>query len=201
MKRRMALKKVSLGVAASVLLVAGMPGCTPDVTEIRDAGIKQYQAGQRIQSMATFRTALNLAPNDAVSNYYMGLHYRDRAGEQFKQGDLIAAYKQLDTSVYYFNQATTSIPNFIEAIREKKDALARRGRYATAVAMAERVAQRMPGDKVTQYVILGNLYRDAGDADNAMRAYQQALAMDPSSTEARIEVERLYAKVRSSPAR
>jgi tetratricopeptide (TPR) repeat protein len=201
MIRRMAVMKVSLAVVVSALLLAAVSGCTPDVTEIRDAGIKQYQAGQRIQSMATFRTALNLAPNDAVSNYYMGLHYRDRADERFKAGELTAAYKQLDTAVYYFNQATTSVPNFIEAIKEKKDALARRGRYATAVEMAERVAQRMPGDKVTQYVILGNLYRDAGDADNALRAYQQALEMDPSSTEARVEMERLYAKVRKSPAR
>jgi tetratricopeptide (TPR) repeat protein len=197
--RRMAKTRVSLGVAMGVALVAGAVGCTPDVTEIRDVGIKQYQAGQRIKSMATFRTALNMAPNDAVSNYYMGLLYRDRADQKFKEGDLTGAYKELDTAVYYFNQATTSVPNFIEAIKEKKDALARRGRYEMAVSMAERVARRMPGDKVSQYVILGNLYRDAGDADNALRAYQQALDMDPNSTEARIEVERLYDKVRNSP--
>jgi len=146
--------------------------------------------------MATFRRALKLAPNYAVSNYYMGLHYKNRADRKFSEGDLTGAYKQLETAVMYLNQATTSIPSFMEAIKEKKDALARRGKYEQAVNMAERVAQRIPGDKVTQYVILGNLYRDAGDADNALRAYKQALDMDPTSTVARSEVERLYQKAR-----
>ncbi|MGQ9650327.1 MAG: tetratricopeptide repeat protein [Phycisphaerae bacterium] len=183
-------------VAVGLSLVVVMTGCTPDVTDIRNVGIKQYQAGLQIESMATFRRALDLAPNDAVSNYYMGLHYKNRADRKFFEGDLTGAYKQLDTAIMYFNQATTSIPNFIEAIKEKKDALARRGKYEQAVSMAEHVAQRIPGDKVTQYLILGNLYRDAGDADNALRAYKQALAMDPSSTEARVEIERLYEKAR-----
>lgn len=191
----MRLKSIVAAVVAAGA-VAGATGCTPDVTDIRNAGIKQYQAGQRIQSMATFRYALELAPNDAVSNYYMGMLYRDRADRKFAEGDLTGAYKELDTAVYYYNQATTSVPNFIEAIKEKKEALARRGRYEQAVAMAERVAQRVPGDKVTQYVILGNLYRDAGDADNALRAYKQALSMDPNSSEARAEVERLYEQAR-----
>lgn len=185
-----------LMVAVGLSLLGAMTGCTPDVTEIRNVGIKQYQADRQIESMATFRRALKLAPNDAVSNYYMGLHYKNRADRKFSEGDLTGAYKQLDTAVMYFNQATTSIPSFMEAIKEKKDALARRGKYEQAVNMAERVAQRIPGDKVTQYVILGNLYRDAGDADNALRAYKQALDMDPTSTVARSEVERLYQKAR-----
>lgn len=183
-------------VVVGLSLLAATTGCTPDVTDIRNVGIKQYQAGLQIESMATFRRALELAPNDAVSNYYMGLHYKSRADRKFSEGDLTGAYKQLDTAIMYFNQSTTSIPNFIEAIKEKKDALARRGKYEQAVNMAERVAQRIPGDKVTQYIILGNLYRDAGDADNALRAYKQALDMDPTSTQARVEVERLYEKAR-----
>jgi tetratricopeptide (TPR) repeat protein len=196
MMQRMVLVKSLLAAVAGMVVLAILPGCTPDVKDIRNRGIEQYQGGQRIQAMATFRYALELAPNDAVSNYYMGLNYKDRADGKFTGGDLTAAYKELDTAVYFFNQATTSIPNFIEAIKEKKDALARRGRYEQAVAMAERVAQRMPGDKVTQYVILGNLYRDAGDADNALGAYKQALDMDPSSTTARMEMDKLYEKIR-----
>ena len=196
MIRRATLAKSSLIGALAVLLLTAANGCTPDVTEIRNVGIKQYQAGMRIESMATFRRALELAPSDAVSNYYMGLHYKERADGKFQQGDLTAAYKQLDTAVMHFNRATTSVPNFIEAIKEKKDSLAQRGKYEQAVNMAERVAQRIPGDKVTQYLILGNLYRDAGDADNALRAYKQALDMDPTSNQARAEVERLYQKAR-----
>jgi tetratricopeptide (TPR) repeat protein len=196
MIRCTALVKSSLIGALAVLLLTVTNGCTPDVTEIRNAGIKQYQAGMRIQSLTTFRRVLELAPSDAVGNYYMGLHYKDLADGKFREGDLTATYKHLDTAVMHFNRATTSIPNFIEAIDEKKDALARRGKYEQAVNMAERVAQRIPGDKVTQYVILGNLYRDAGDADNALRAYQQALDMDPTSTQVRVEIERLYQNVR-----
>ncbi len=196
MIRCTALVRSSLTGALAVLLLIVTNGCTPDVTEIRNAGIKQYQAGEQIESMTTFRRVLDLAPSDAVGNYYMGLHYKHLADNKFREGDLTGAYKHLDTAIMHFNRATTSIPNFIEAINEKKNALARRGKYEQAVNMAERVAQRIPGDKVTQYVILGNLYRDAGDADNALRAYKQALDMDPTSTQARVEVERLYQKIR-----
>ena len=46
----------------------------------------------------------------------------------------------------YFNQAITSIPNFIEAIKEKKTRW-QRGKYEQAVTMAERVAHAFPATK------------------------------------------------------
>ena len=63
-----------------MLLLAVTTGCTPDVTEIRNVGIKQYQAGRQYRIDGHLPAGPELAPNDAVSNYYMGLHYKRMRG-------------------------------------------------------------------------------------------------------------------------
>jgi tetratricopeptide (TPR) repeat protein len=174
-----------------VVLVA-LVGCTPDVKEIREQGIREYQQQKYLDSMTTLRESLYQAPNDALSNYYMGLNYRRIAANKFGEGDLSAAYKELDTAIIYFTQAITSSPNFMEAIAAKTEALEARGKYEQALALAEKVAQRVPGDQVMHFVYLGNQYRDQGDYDNALRAYNVALAKDPNSAMAHAALGRLY---------
>lgn len=191
MTRRIALLNWSLtGILVTVL--AAMTGCTPDVKEIREAGIQQYQQQKYLDSMATLRESLYLAPNDSLSNYYMGLNYRRIAANKFREGDLSAAYKELDTAIIYFTQSITSSPNFMEAIAAKTEALEARGKYEQALTLAEKVAQRVPGDQVVHFVYLGNQYRDQGDYDNALRAYNVALTKDPNSATAHAALGRLY---------
>jgi tetratricopeptide (TPR) repeat protein len=179
-----------MGTVSVGLMVAA--GCTPDVKDIREAGIQQYQQQRYLDSMATFRYALELAPNDALSNYYMGLNYRLIAARKFKEGDVSGANKELDTAIIYFTQAVTSVPNFVEAIAAKNEALEARGKYAEALNLAEKLAQRIPGDQVMHFIYLGNQYRDQGDYDNALRAYKIALTKNPDSASAYAGLGRLY---------
>jgi tetratricopeptide (TPR) repeat protein len=61
--------------------------------------------------------------------------------------------------------------------------LARQGSRAAAVALLEIAVAVHPSDATLQ-VRLAQLYRDAGDPENALAAYQAALRIDPTSKEA-----------------
>ncbi len=187
-----------IGRASAGLLVAllfsVLLGCTPEVKEIREAGVELYRAQQYTEAMATFRHALELSPSDAESNYYMGLSYRVLAARKFRDGDIPAARRQLDRAIVYFTQAVKSWPNYMAAISEKNSALELRGKYDAALAVAE-TATRQNRGVAEHFIYLGDEYRQRADYDNALRAYKTALAIDPSSARAYAGMGRLYQQV------
>ena len=103
-------------LALAVLVAGTIVGCAEDLTDLRTEGIDQYRNRQHIESMATMREILELQPSDPEANYYMGLNYRAMASRKFRENDLQAAYRELDTSITYFTQAVKSWPNYMAAI-------------------------------------------------------------------------------------
>ncbi len=183
---------IALSVFVSVLILS--TACTPDVTDIREQGVAQFRARQYLESTATLRHVLELAPNDAQANYYMALNYRANADQKFKQGDVVAARRELDTAIVYFSQAIKTWPNYMAAVAAKNEAFELRGKYDEAIATAQRVADNNRGI-AEHYVFLGNEYRDRGDYDNALRAYKLALSTDPNSAQAYDAMGQLYARI------
>ncbi len=185
-----------LGILAltAALGAAGL-GCAPDVSDLRLEGVQQFRNHQYIESMATLRYTLELAPSDARSNYYMGLNYRTLARRKFREGDIPSAYRELDTAVGYFTQAIKSWPNYMEAIASKNEALEARGKYAEALALADNATKNNRGDAAEHFIYLGNEYRERGDYDNALRRYKIALATDPNSAKAYASMGKLYHRV------
>jgi tetratricopeptide (TPR) repeat protein len=169
-------------------------GCTPDVKDERVRGIQEYRGGQHIESMTTMREVLEKSPNDAQANYYMGMNYRTVAARKFKEGDVVAARRELDTAVLYFTQAIKTWPNYMAAVSAKTEALELRGKYDQAVETAEYVSKNNKGI-AEHYVFLGNEYRDRGDYDNALRAYKLALSTDDKNAPAYQGMGKLYARI------
>jgi tetratricopeptide (TPR) repeat protein len=181
----------ALGFAAVALFAVG---CTADVKDIRAEGIEQFRSRQYVESMATLRHGLDLNPNDAQSNYYMGLNYQANAARKFRDGDVAAARRELDTAIVYFTQAVKSWPNYMAAVSAKVEALELRGKYDEALAVAERVADNNRG-AAAHFIYLGNEYRDRADYDNALRAYKIALSTDPNSSKAYAEMAKMYLRI------
>ncbi len=177
-----------------LLPLAFAAGCTPDVSDVRREGVEQFRNNQYVESMATMRHVLELSPNDAQANYYMGLNYRASAARKFRDGDVAAARRELDTALVYFTQAIKSWPNYMVAVASKNEALELRGKYDEAIAVAERVASNNRG-QAEHFVFLGNEYRERGDYDNALRAYKLALSTDPTSSKAYACMGQLYQRV------
>jgi tetratricopeptide (TPR) repeat protein len=180
--------KVFAGFALAVLMAAG---CAENVEDIRTEGVEQFRGQQYVESMATLRYALRKNPNDAESNYYMGLNYRALAERRFKDGDLPAAKRTLDVAVFYFSQAVKSWPNYMAAIQAKTEALESRGKFDSALGVAENSANINRG-VADHFVFLGDEYRVRADYDNALRAYKTALASDPQNARAYAGLGKMY---------
>lgn len=183
-----------IALALTGLAIGILAGCTPDVKDLRTEGIEQYRCNQYVESMATMRHVLELSPNDAQGNYYMGLNYRASAARKFRDGDVTAARRELDTAVVYFTQAVKSWPNYMAAVAAKTEALQARGKYDEALNVAERVADNNRGE-AEHFVFLGDEYRDRGDYDNALRAYKTALSTKPDCARAYESMAKLYARI------
>lgn len=184
-------------VSAAVMLLAltftgvGMIGCAPDADELRVQAIDQFRGRQYIESMATLREVLELDRSDAQANYYMGLNYRAMAARKFRDDDIPAARRELDTATLYFTQAVKSWPNYMAAVDAQNEALEARGKYDAALAVTARVADNNRGIS-EHFVVLGNEYRERGDLDNALRCYKLALSTSPDSARAYSAMGELY---------
>jgi len=186
------LRLMVCGVAL-VGLATVVAGCAEDVSDLRTEGIEQFRDRQHVESMATLRYALRKNPNDAESNYYMGLNYRALAERRFRDGDLPAAKRTLDNAIVYFTQAIKTWPNYLAAIQAKNEALESRGKFDAALTLAENQAENNRGI-AEHYVYLGDEYRERADYDNALRAYKTALATDPQNAPAFAGIAKLYAQ-------
>ncbi|GMU24138.1 MAG: hypothetical protein AMXMBFR13_42150 [Phycisphaerae bacterium] len=184
-----------LRLAALAGTLGGLAGCARDIQDLRSEGVELYRGRQHIESMAVLREALDLAPSDAQSNYYMGLNYRVLANRKFRDGDITAARRDLDTSVLYFDQAIKSWPNYLAAVEARSEALELRGKYDHALDTANFVADNNRGGAVQLYIYAGDQYRDRGDYDNALRRYKMALAADPNSASAYAAMGKLFLRV------
>ncbi len=182
------IHRVLAGLALGMLAFAG---CVENVEDIRTEGIQQFREGQYVESMSTMRYALGKNPNDAESNYYMGLNYRALAERRFGEGDLPAAKRTLDVALFYFSQAVKSWPNYMAAIQAKTEALESRGKYDRALGVAEDSATVNRG-VAEHFVFLGDQYRARADYDNALRAYKTALSTDPQNARAYSGLGKLY---------
>lgn len=170
----------------------GLAGCSQDVEDIRAEGIEQYHNRQYIESMATLRYGLSIEPSDAQSNYYMAMNYRALAAARFRDGDIPAAERNLDTAIMYYNQAIKSWPNYQAAVAGKTEALELRGRYLKALDEADAVAYNNRGGAAEHYIYAGDKYRDNGDFDSALQRYKLALSTDPKNARAYASIGRMY---------
>jgi len=181
----------SYAILAMVCVFVGSIGCSQDINDLRTQAIEQYRGSQYIESMATLREILEINRADAQANYYMGLNYRVMAARKFRDGDVPAARRELDTSTLYFTQAVKSWPNYMAAVDAQNEALEARGKYDAALSVTQRVAANNRGVS-DHFVVLGNEYRERGDLDNALRCYKLALSTSPDSARAYSAMGELY---------
>lgn len=189
----MSTNRSRIGTTAAVGLCVALAGCTPDVRKECEAGIALYRQQRVIEAQATFRHCLQQRPNDAESNYYMGLCYRSIAERKLREGDIAGANRELDTSLIYFGQAIREWPNYMAAIRAQNEALEARGKYEQALARAQEIAHQNRPDPLAR-IFLGKQYAERGDFDSAAREFNTAIRLDPENATAYAELGRLYLK-------
>lgn len=146
-------------------LMALRPGV---VAYTRVAGLQALFGDRRaaIASLALAARAASADPTRPEALAWVLVHLGD---EHAALGDLPAATRAYD-------DALAAFPDYHLALAGLAHARAAAGRHGEAIALYERVADRVPS--ITVYGALGDLHAAAGDADAAERWYALALAME-----------------------
>jgi Tfp pilus assembly protein PilF len=138
---------------------------------VRNTGIAQYNAGEYTEAAGTFKNATRQDPRDYQSFCYLGDCYQQMSQQQ----QAIQAYK-------------TSLDTAKRTLQGREDA-AFRARTLDGLAGSIAKSGNVEIDATAQdaasgangegYFLLAKVYRNLGDADSALDAYNRAALMGP----------------------
>jgi tetratricopeptide (TPR) repeat protein len=138
---------------------------------VRNTGIAQYNAGEYTEAAGTFKNATRQDPRDYQSFCYLGDSYQQMGQQQ----QAIQAYKtSLDTA------KRTLQGREDEAFRARTlDGLAGSIAKSGEVEINATAQAATSGANGEGYFLLAKVYRNLGDADSALDAYNRAALMGP----------------------
>lgn len=175
-------------------------------------GWARYERGDSLQAaMSEFQGAIN-APNsqgngqlaiaqaltrekrfeeaDAWFAQALALH-PDNPGWYVARGNAARQAGNLALALAVYQEALTRFPDFGYAYYEIAQAYRLNEQSAQAIVAIERALALIAPPNAGYYARAGNIYEWAGDKNQALYAYRQALQIDPQNAEARKGVERL----------
>lgn len=187
----------------SALLFAGLGFCgaclgsEATFDELVGEGIREYEAGRYAEAVAMFKTATEKDPERPEPAYELGRCYLAMADRQFAENDLAAALRYCDDAVASFDKAIAAFPGYSRAVQGKAEALTLKGKHAAAFEIAHWVAAQS-GFRAKKLILKGRQYLDAGDLDNALLAYKQAVAVEPENARAQAELGLFYMRLNNT---
>jgi tetratricopeptide (TPR) repeat protein len=107
----------------------------------------------------------------------------DSAENQFNLGNALVKALRPEEAAKAFRAAIAIRPDFADALHNYADLLRETGRYVEAVALLQRAIAVGRGDPEL-HIALGVALQESGELEGADRAFEAALALDPSATSA-----------------
>jgi tetratricopeptide (TPR) repeat protein len=144
--------------------------------------------------MGQFKAAAQLVPEHADNLCDIAHCHLEVAGRYMMREDVRAAKREMDHAINYYDRALKSAPASERALHGKNEALEMRGLYDEALETA-RWASEVVGPSVTQQLFLARELAERGDADQALLAYRQAVAMGPKSPTAHWAIGQFYLSI------
>ena len=185
------------GAPAPVLKDALPPAAVPPEARAHlERGQRLYDRGQVDEAIAEWHKAIRLAPKAAKAHHLLGVAWRDR-GEQTKaiaafrealrlEPDNATAYVQLARVLEATGDASGALKAYRAALRLVPSApyvhnrlghlLAAEGDWSGAVQEWQHTVDLAP-DYAYAYVHLGDAFEHLNKKDDALSAYERALAM------------------------
>lgn len=188
--------KSSSGVGArhALWLILGLAcatGCAPKFEHYRERGTRLLAQQRYAAARGPLEAAHEMVPEHAdnlcdLAGCHIGL-----ARDYLARDDQRAAGREIDKAINYYNRAIKSYPGYARALNGKNAALELRGSYNEALATAE-WASRVVGPSARQQLFLARELAERGDADRALLAFRQAVAMEPDNPAAHWAIGTFY---------
>ncbi len=151
-------------------LAAAMAGV--DARALRDRGIAAYQAGDYDNAIRLLSDSVNLASDDPIAHYQLGLSYMAVPGRE----------RALDDAELAFRSAASLQPEWAAPYAMVAESLLRRGFYTEAISPAEE-ATRLDPTESSAWLTLARAYEGANRPADATRAYAEATRRAPAPPE------------------
>lgn len=170
-------------------------GCRPTPFEIeRTEGNRLLQEGRYPAARNHFLTAHDMVPESADNLCDLGRCHLEIARGYLQRDDRRSAIREVDEAVDYFRRAVQSYPGYENALTGLNQAQEMRGEFSEALETTKWASQ-VVGPSARHQLLLANEYEQRGDADNALLAYKQAVAMEPGNPRPHYELGLFYAKL------
>jgi tetratricopeptide (TPR) repeat protein len=156
------------------LFIGFVSGCADVVTYATDArrdGLKNMKEGNVVDAAGSFRNAVRQDPRDYKSYYYLGQCY-DQMGSQMQAAQAYRSGLDVMDVTIEGREDKTFRHHIIEGLATS---LAKGGNRTFDDQSV--IGKSKPAE---QKFIVAKVYRNLGDADNALSNYQQAHFLDPN---------------------
>ena len=169
------IKAISIGAVSFALLLAG--GCQQEVISSnptqRAQGMAAFGEGQYADAAGSFRQAIRTDPRDYRSEFYLGQCY-----EQMKQyQQAIQAYKASIDAQYRTLAGQEDQVQRLRTTEALASAISKSDNRDSETNVIEQTAKS--GNQAQDWLLLGKIYANRGDADSALDAYNRACIISP----------------------
>src|SRR5687767_9597008 len=170
----LALRTIGGVAVATTLLLTGCQSSTflSSPSDSRREGEQLYREGSYGEAAGSFKTAIRRNPRDYKSQYYLAQSYEQMGQNQ----QAIAAYKSsLDTAKLTL-EGQENKPFRLQTLDGLAGVIARTDAKDVELNLIEEKAKT--GQSAENWFIVAKVYRQRGDVDSALDAYNRAALMD-----------------------
>jgi len=161
-------------VLGGTLLLAGLAGCGTEVIsynrQFREQGTDQFNHAAYADAASSFSNAVRQEPGDYTSRFYLG-QCEEKMG---KPQQAIEDYRTTLIVMEHSLEGKGDKPFRSKVVNALADAIAREPERSGDLSALE----RQPRTAENAF-LLAKIYRQTGDADNAITRFEQAQQIDP----------------------
>jgi len=166
-------------ISTAIKCFQGEVNANPEIGEGQFDLARMYAYQEDIESaIYWFEEAIEIKP--------------DNKGFQLTYANYLRNSQKLSKAIEIYDQLLIAFPTYVDAFYEASIAYSQNQELEKAIHSIEKALQLMNPPQLKYYIQAGSLYESVGNNEKALKAYENALTLDPGNPEA------LQAKARLS---
>jgi cytochrome c-type biogenesis protein CcmH/NrfG len=160
-------------------LFVSLPGCADNITYAHDAenkGMEYYNKQQYSDAAAAFRNAARQNPREYKAHYYLAASEDALGNYQEAMVSYKACLDVMNTTL----EGRYDYPLRDKVLSALADDIAKSANRDAEIANLQNHATSTKNPEF--YILLARIYRNSGDADSALDAYNKATLIDPKDS-------------------
>jgi len=188
------MRLVVVGLLMSVLASGCVFQRKYDAKKIYELGLSEYAAGNYTQAAGHFRWAMDLKKEYSGPMIGLAQCQLRFACENFEKKNTGAALYNLEEGLYWINQAVDADPGNPQVTTVRTEIMKMKGEVEQVVRTAQ-WGVKVQGPNADSLLLMAKTYQEVGSYDEAEVAYKQAIAVAPTSIQARVQAGEFYEKI------